>query len=431
LLYARLYGSAWQIQTVDAAGNAGLNTSLVLDESNVPHISYCDGDNYDVKYAYLDASGWSVEAVDGGYGATSLALDASGFPHMCYVASGYLTYAYHDGSGWQYQTVSQYFGGDYNSLVLTGSGNPRIGYYGYSSGGAGATYACRDASGWHVETVDTDGGWHTSIAGTGIPHITYAGTYANLKYAYHFNSFWYIEDVNPWGDGGSYTSLALDGSWNPHISYYGGALKYAYRDYGPWQLQTVDSSADAGKYTSLALDGSGYAHISYYDEASKDLKYAYKDATGWHLETVDAPGSVGRHTSLALDDQGLPHISYYDETNGDLKFARRDPVAADRRPDGSARPLSIAVCNVAPVPAQKNATIWYELADVSVTDPSQITVRLYDCVGRLVAPPMTQTTWQGNNVLHSYFDLPSGTYLIRLSAGSSRSDALARLVVVR
>jgi hypothetical protein len=79
----------WHIETVDTAGWVGKCTSLALDGSGYPHISYLDDTNGDLKYAYRDASGWHLMKVGtgvmepfGGHG--SLALGTDGLPHASY-----------------------------------------------------------------------------------------------------------------------------------------------------------------------------------------------------------------------------------------------------------------------------------------------------------------------------------------------------------
>ena len=78
---------AWNIETVDSAGYVVRDTSIALDASGYPHISYFDDTNVDLKYAKWTGSAWSKETVDSaGYVGryTSIALDASGYPHISY-----------------------------------------------------------------------------------------------------------------------------------------------------------------------------------------------------------------------------------------------------------------------------------------------------------------------------------------------------------
>jgi hypothetical protein len=119
-----------------------LSVSLVLDTSDNPHISYHFGfhdgaDISDLRYAKYNGSSWSIEALDddGSEGSyTSLALDSSGNPHICYYddTDVALKYIYYVGSAWaDPQTVNS--NGIYCSITLDSNDKPHISYYDFSN----------------------------------------------------------------------------------------------------------------------------------------------------------------------------------------------------------------------------------------------------------------------------------------------------------
>jgi hypothetical protein len=148
LKYAYLDGATWQIQTVDSNGRAGEYSSLALDDSDNPHISYSfmDRATYDsaIKYAYWDGSSWQMQIVDSeppereeyvaAYNGarSSLVLDSSGAPHISYynAITEDLKFAHWGGSKWLITTVDTTGKvGMYNSLGISSTGKIYIGYY--------------------------------------------------------------------------------------------------------------------------------------------------------------------------------------------------------------------------------------------------------------------------------------------------------------
>jgi hypothetical protein len=328
----------WNIEIVDGASgeNVGIGSSIALDSSDHPHISYHAFPNNNLKYASFDGAAWNIESVDSGYYDISLALDPGDNPHISYDNFRDLKYAYYDGTAWKIQTVdSGIFGavGSLNSLALDSGGRPHISYYDNTNDDL--KYAYYDGAAWNIQTVDSGGdvGRDSSIAidSDDNPHISYIDLdNFDLKYAYYDSppgstgGTWNI-DVVEHVFGGKCSSLALDSGGNPHISYaYSGPgyLKYAYYDGAAWNIEFVDRGI-GGTYvqnTSLALDSSDSPHISYSDISNSDIKYAYYDGAAWQITIVDS-GDVGYYVSLALDSSDNPHISYHDNTNDDLKHA--------------------------------------------------------------------------------------------------------------
>ena len=334
----------WDIQTVDSEGFVGSYSSMALDSSGNPHISYRDNTNEALKYACWTGSTWEIQTVDGdwgGSGGASLALDSSDYPHISYydMAELALKYACWTGISWEIQTVdSEWHGGGVYamgeglSLALDSFDYPHISYCVRAYGTGDLKYACWTGSSWDIQTVDSEGvvGSFSSLVldSSGNPHISYFdNTNVALKYACWTGSTWEFQTVDSRGDVHGYTSLVLDSSGNPHICYRTyfrselenlvtgepsweeGNLTYARWTGSSWAIQTVDSEnhVDLGLYTSLVLDSLGNPHISYYDDTNNYLKYARWTGSSWEIQAVEGGG--GSYSSLVLDSSGSPHIS--------------------------------------------------------------------------------------------------------------------------
>ena len=329
---------AWVIETVDSAGEVGKGTSLALDSSGNPHISYYDETNENLKYAHWDGSSWQIEIVDSSLqeygGDTSLTLDSSDNPHISYYddTNENLKYARWDGTDWVIEVVdSAEEVGKYTSLALDFENNPHISYFDESN--EDLKYARWDGFDWQIETVDSEGevGRYTSLDlfYSEIPIISYEDrTNGYLKCAWWNYHEWIVVTIDSSGHTGRFTSLALDSSDIPHISYYDNAyytLKYAYWDGSSWQIETADGQGYAGWYSSLALDSSDNSHISYNHWGGPSLYYTRGNGYSWQNEYVDGGG---RYTSIALDSSDNPSITYLDVSNYDLKYAYWDPDAS-------------------------------------------------------------------------------------------------------
>ncbi|MCK5559180.1 MAG: hypothetical protein KAJ51_01245, partial [Thermoplasmata archaeon] len=218
---------------------------------------------------------------------TSIALDASDRPHISYYNytndEDNLKYAYWNGSAWNISTVDSTGNvGEYTSIALDANDHPHISYFDYTN--EDLKYAHWNGSAWNISTIDSAGmvGLYTSIAldASDHPHISYyALANDDLKYAYWNGSAWNISTVDSASYVGYYTSIALDTSDHPHISYQDESinydLKYAHWNGSVWNKQTIDSEGVVGMHTSIALDTNDYPHIGYYDYTNEDLKYAH------------------------------------------------------------------------------------------------------------------------------------------------------------
>ena len=314
------------ITSPDTAGSVGRFTSLVLDATDNPVVSYNDATNGDLKVMHCNDANCaggneSITSPDTDGGAwSSLALDASGNPVVSYSDAGPVynqnlkvmhcndaNCAGGDESITWVDTAGVYF--SWISLALDASGNPVASYM----------------HNWNPSQL--------KVLHCGNPNCTSG------------NSITWADTI---GDVGWCTSLALDASGFPVVSYHEGVtnndLKVMHCNDancagGNESITSPDTAGGVGAYTSLALDASGNPVVSYCDATNGDLKVMHcNDANcaggNESMTSPDTAGDVCWYTSLALDASGNPVVSYYDATNGDLKVLHcADPNCLGVPPD--------------------------------------------------------------------------------------------------
>jgi hypothetical protein len=347
LYHAYYDGSAWQVETVDAATQVGKFAAVAISAGNTLHISYYDALNGNLKYATNRTGAWAVSIVDrtGDVGQySSIVLGSAGKVHISYydATNQYLKCASGsvEGAVWHNEQVDTEGNvGQYSAIaVAAATGAVHIGYYDATNGDLKHAAKATATSAWVKTMVDPGGnvGLYPSIAvaaATGAVHIGYYdATNGDLKHAANTGGAWTLEPVDTGGNVGQYSSLAVDGAGMLHISYYdstNGALKYATNTPnkpGVWEIdQTLDSGGNVGLFSSLALSvntsGNPVVHISYIDSTNHRLKYVTNASLAWAATSVDSAGDVGRFGSLGVDSSGNVHIGYYDIISKTLKYA--------------------------------------------------------------------------------------------------------------
>lgn len=241
LRYAFNNGTGWKKETVPT-GVWTTDTSLVLDSSDLPHISYSDCMYAKIYYAHWTGSSWKTMLVDGEGGVVSaIAVDSNGYPHIAYDRWGDhgmdLYYASWDGSSWSYENLGNAsFIVSSISMAMDDYDRPHIIWKSRD----GFKYATHDGD-WQIDVLNDAYPSMMSIAvHDNMPRIYYE--YYNKYYGVLQNSEWKWEYVNATVKAGIglFTShpLAVDSKGVPHLSAVGSVenksrLVYLTRDPEP------------------------------------------------------------------------------------------------------------------------------------------------------------------------------------------------------
>ncbi|MCW4005067.1 MAG: hypothetical protein NWF04_00500 [Candidatus Bathyarchaeota archaeon] len=137
--YAASDGSSWNYDCLSTANSIGHWSSIIVDDSGCPYISYYDQTSNTLNCAYAEGLDWFNEIVDFGDFDTfnSIELDLNGFPRISYCdqTSGDLKYAAYDGFDWIIEVAdSEDDVGYFSSIAVSFEGSSHISYYDAENG---------------------------------------------------------------------------------------------------------------------------------------------------------------------------------------------------------------------------------------------------------------------------------------------------------
>lgn len=324
LLLASLpaFAQKWSYSTVEGGtgNNFSRNTSLAIDASGVPHVAYFDNINDDLKYAYwdFDSGYWNTFFIDSSPPSSGVHAELTMHPD------------------------------DYPTILF--------------NGGNKLYYAVNTGNGWGKELVTDEGSYgpielNLAYDSEKVPHISYhLGDTGALYYGSKVEGVWTTSQVHP---SGTFSGLALDSSDGIHIAFHDSSndsLKFASLVDGDWTIETIDDSTRAGWYCDLQIDPMDRPQVAYYDMQNFAIRHAIKIDGQWEITVLDVGeadpilGSmVGWELSLAVDADSTAHVSYYDMVNTRLLYTKYDlnqpvtEIVHQEANEGSGRYTSIAL----------------------------------------------------------------------------------------
>ena len=321
----------WGCDAIDSTNDVGAGNSMIIDQTGTPWVSFYDTTNANLRVAKYVGSGngtgcnnnaWTCVDVDttstvGQY--SSIAIDASGNPVISYYygTGGDLRVARYVGSSgtgcastaWtctNVQTTNDI--GKYSSVAVDQLGNPVVSYYDTTNGDlrlarylGGATTGTGCAiNTWTCIAIDS-----TNNVGDIDTNIT-VDTFGIIWISYY-------DTTN--GDLRIAKNVGILGT---------GCADTA------WTCTSVDTTSDVGKYSDIAVDSNGVAWVSYVYTTGTDLRVAKYVGTGgtgcastaWTCTNVLTTPTTSNDSSIAIGADGNPWVSSYSTTTDALWVSR-------------------------------------------------------------------------------------------------------------
>ena len=339
LRYTRKENGTWSSEVVDNSDLVGEFPSISIDSGGRVHISYApleplywppefppppQAKDKSLRYAVRDKTGWTRMVVDESVwaGFTSLALDPSDNPHISYTDWNQrgLYYAKLVGGKWETALIDQ-SGGLENSICVDSKGNPHIVYARYGNPWKEVYYAKYSGGSWQMKHLGAGGHFiaHISMAMDAFdrPHITWSGR-EGFKYAV-WNGTWRVENATD-GKAGVVAIALHENSPGIYYSYYGRF--FGLLDNSTWKWESINITEDvgAGHATShpLAFDSRGVPHMGGWMNIANGGRLAYLSREPL-LPVARAGGdqTLNEGDVLVLDGTGSTgeSLTYYWDTN--------------------------------------------------------------------------------------------------------------------
>lgn len=338
----------WSYETVDAAGDEGILSSMCVDKNGYTHIAYADYINMQMvrlRYATNKTGTWVTSQIDtsgpglGRY--PSIAVDNSGDIHISSPGSiEGLYYFTNEAGSWVKTQIPEYTYSSpygqiyailYPSIGMDNSGYAHICYQDYLA--EKMHYATNQSGAWVTSEVDNSAkaGFENclSMDNNGKVNDVYinGGLAGQIELAKEGQGgTWSITPIG--GSNCEYPSIFMDSSNHAYVVYHditSDEIRYINNKSGSFSAPvTVATNAGGGSGNSspsIAVDSNGYAHIVFANEyGTPRLKYATNKSGTWQVTTLEAAGDVGYRPRIAIDSNDNLHICYYDSTNKILKY---------------------------------------------------------------------------------------------------------------
>ncbi|MCK5292576.1 MAG: hypothetical protein KAR39_11245 [Thermoplasmata archaeon] len=350
LRYTRKENGTWSSEVVDNSDLVGEFPSVSIDSGGRVHISYAplepvlvppeyppppQAKDKSLRYAVRDNTGWTRMVVDEAVwaGFTSLALDPSDNPHISYTDwnQGGLHYAKLVGGKWETALIDQE-GGLVSSICVDSQGNPHIAYARYGNPWKEVYYAKYSGGSWQIEHLGA-GSYiiaYISMAMDAFdrPHVTWSGR-EGFKYAV-WNGTWRVDNATD-GKAGVVAIALHDNSPGIYYSYYGRFFGYLNNSIWKWERINTTVVAGTGWHTShpLAFDSRGVPHLGGWMSIDNKSHLAYLSRepllpvaqAGGNQTTyegdvliLDGTGSTGESLTFHWD------MNAQEDSNGDGNF---------------------------------------------------------------------------------------------------------------